>query len=111
MYKEDIELNKLQWLICYKIQQNQINWFVQKWKSSSSLFYTFARIKLTNMSYLIRMNINNFCISCQFDEGFCRILDTVIGNGHGDMSSIPGHIGNTLRNGMDRTILLPVMDR
>ena len=49
--------------------------------------------------------------------GIRDIMVTIVGNGHGDMSSNPGqdccisHITNTLGKGMNPTILLPAMGK
>ena len=37
MYKEDLALNNLQWLICHKTQQNQIIYLIYMYKEGLAL--------------------------------------------------------------------------
>ena len=38
MYKEDLALNNLQWLICHKTQPNQIIYILYMYKEDSALY-------------------------------------------------------------------------
>ena len=46
MYKEDLALNNLQWLICHKIQPNQIIYLIYMYKED---------LALNDLQWLIRL--------------------------------------------------------
>ena len=68
MYKEDLTLNNLQWLICHKIKPKQIYIYIY-------IYIVIHRQICFVLSELISAR---------------GVVVIVVGNGHGDSSSNPG---------------------